>query len=240
MEDYDSGMSTSIEELTRRLLELIGLAREKEEDLTAFAGVRSTQKHGALAVVGQAPLGWVESFTPSQLRSSEGRERVMDALKGKNRKPKELNTPFWTNARAVAERLGEVDPGDDRWAGNISWTNLYRVSKDRGNPSPHLRAMQQALCVQLLWPEFLLWRPKRVLFMTGLPWAAPFVMAHQLGKLRAYPEGRFVKAVGGVELRNGHQPAIVVVEHPARKKGSATERAAEIADVFREIERSEN
>lgn len=235
MQTEGSTISESVEGLTLRLLELVALARENDEELTAFAGVRAQQKHGALAVVGQAPLGWVSAFTPTQLQSREAREQVISDLKKKHHKPATLSTPFWINARAVGEELGEVEADDEAWAEKISWTNLYRISRNKGNPSPQLRAMQQALCVQLLWREFLIWRPRRVLFMTGLPWAAPFIIAHQLGRLERYPKGRFVRAVGGLELRNGHSPAIVVVEHPARKKGSVGERAEEIAAAFRSL-----
>lgn len=233
--DDQQGMAGPIEDLTLRLLELIALAREKEEELTAFAGVRSEQKQGALAVVGQAPLGWVSSFTPSELREESTRRRVITDLRQKAHKPDDLSTPFWANAKAVAEAVGEVEPGDPSWADKISWTNLYRISKDRGNPTPHLRAMQQALCVQLLWREILLWRPRRILFMTGLPWAAPFVLADRSGHLERYSEGRFVQAVGGIEVRKGDELAVVVVEHPARKKGSADERAEEIAEAVSAI-----
>lgn len=231
MTEAEGAWSESVAEFTGRLLELIGLAREKPAPLTAFAGVRGQERHGAFTVVGQAPKGWVEPFTPEDVRTDAGRARVIGNLREKQRKPHDLSTPFWGNARAAAVALGEVDDEASLWTDRINWTNLYRISPANGNPSPELRAMQQAICTQLLWRELMLWRPRRVLFMTGLPWAAPFILASE-GAVLEKRSGRFVRAVGSLSVRGSHDVSMVIVEHPARKAGKADERAAEIADAF--------
>jgi hypothetical protein len=215
---------------TERLLELVGLAHPDPEPLVAFAGVQGTAEQG-LVVVGRAPEGGSTVFEADKVRTPHGRAQVLSALRKERPERGDLSTPFWETARAVALLREDGEPGDD-WAEKIGWTHLYRIAPQNGSLSTELRTLQQALCAQLFWREILIWRPRRVLFMTGLEWAAPFVFAHHSSELEARPDGTYVRGLGALRLQGAKTPAMVVVDPPDPEEASSEDRMEEIGEAF--------
>ncbi len=230
MTDGNKEIMDSIMQPTDRLLELIGLAWEGEGRLTAFAGVQGKADLG-LAVVGRAPAAGPTSFTADDMRGAYGRNKVLTALRKQPIPRGDLSSPFWQTGKAVAEAREDVAANEVSWMDRIGWTNLYRVAPVDGELPEGLRTLQLPLCAQLFWREILIWRPRRVLFMTGLDWAAPFVFAHHSSELEADRTGTYVKASGALRLQGARTPALVVLDPPQPGEDVA-ERAHEVAGVF--------
>ncbi|HKV54710.1 MAG TPA: hypothetical protein VJN94_08695 [Candidatus Binataceae bacterium] len=131
---------------------------------------------------------------------------------------------FWRGIKGILPRLAIGDVEGDSWPSHLVWTNLYKVAPaEGGNPSTPLCAAQFDCCVELLKSEIQFYRPKRVLFSTGLDWAKPF-----LTKLGATLEGppprtelRFIKAIGAFRNLCEPAPQVVVASHPERKPQEA-------------------
>lgn len=232
MADIEKQISDSILQPTERLLELIGLAYTDEAPLRASTGVQGRGAHGTV-IVTRAPTAGTDPFTAADVRSPEDRRRVIAQLRKKGRTPDAASGPLGQTARAVAVALGDVEPDDDAWAERLGWTHLYRVGPETGEPSPELRAAQQALGAQIFWREILIWRPRRVLLMTGLDWAAPLVFSNHASELEPAAPEQLVKATGALVLQGAKVPALVVTEPPA---GDTPEQdAAQIVAAFESL-----
>ena len=76
--------------------------------------------------------------------------------------------------------------------------NLYKIApKDSGNPPSKLCKVQFQQCIELLCAELVAFRPKRLLVMTKLNWAQPFVerLMPQVREVAGYS---YVEAVGNI------------------------------------------
>lgn len=160
------------------LLRLVGQVRpdDKSKKLTAFLGLRGSNRQGLLMIVGQAPYGWAGGHLPSEFQKERVRREMIDRVVEKtddlagvaerNRKSR-----FWQVAEKVATQMISRPSEDGHWTTEISYSNLFKVARAEGrskNPTQGLRLLQQPLCVRILIHEILLWRPSRILFMTGL------------------------------------------------------------------------
>lgn len=121
--------------------------------------------------------------------------------------------------RCVVEQLGLADVQNTDWISHLAWTNLYKVSPfGGGNPSSRLCDVQFRFCTELLSKELNQWNPKRILMLTGIGWAKPFL--DSLGvQLSTTPERAFVEAVGTVNLPGSARPTrLIVAKHPQGKQ----------------------
>lgn len=82
---------------------------------------------------------------------------------------KAYQSPFWR----VALHLSREWTGGDM--GNMVWSNLYKISDATGDPDEALRALQLDSCKELLLLEIAFYKPKVVVLLTGMDWAAPFL-----------------------------------------------------------------
>lgn len=127
---------------------------------------------------------------------------------------------FYRVMRSVTEALDITNPNDDEWSSHLIYSNLYKVAPTREknpNPSEGLVKAQQNACVRMLGEEIVKWTPRRLLFLTGLDWAAPFLAG--IG-VAAHPShlDRWVSYVGTISSRlEGTQTSVVVGPHPQCK-----------------------
>ncbi len=110
--------------------------------------------------------------------------------------PKTYNTKrsaFWRVIRQVTGRLGIADIETDEWPSHLIWSNLYKIAPlDGGNPGEQLCRFQYDQCLKCLMQEIMGWKPRRILFLTGIGWANSFLEdLHQ----KKNPGG-YVEAVG--------------------------------------------
>jgi hypothetical protein len=237
-------MSIDSKQIFDELLSTIGSNHMSlpKELLTAFVGMRGSMSNGELVVVGRAVNGWAEGRYAEGFGDAVGRSAIVDVMFNQSQietqscpmkwlavawsGPRDSGHPynakksaFWQMVQAVAvEQLEIAKPDDHQWTSHLGWTNLYKVSPFcGGNPSQPLRTLQLDPCRRLLKTELVQWHPKRILMLTGLDWAKPF-----LDSLNAHPtltsQCRFVEAVGTFLLPGTHKPTkLIVAKHPQRK-----------------------
>lgn len=231
-------------QILAELLEQIGdnAWRLRQVPLTAFCAIRGDDAAGGLFVAGRALNGWMApGWLPEEARSADHRnEIVRDLYTRLQRYPMtwvsdqwEIQTKwsaFWRVIRSVVAALGIADYWDERWPCRLIWSNLYKVSPfDGGNPSATLCKVQLDYCLRLLSEEFSQWLPQRVLMLTGVDWAEPFMDGLALS--RSHKELKYVEAVGTVRLPKAkHTTTIVVAKHPQGKPEAAI--VSEIASSF--------
>ena len=167
------------------------------ERMTGFAALRGSKDQGELMVVGRAVNGWEKGRHPKTLLEPSERKCWAHGLTTKwdmswvieqwqTRKPREYNTAtsaFWRVIRRVTQQLVQ-NASESDWSSHLVWSNLYKVSPSTGgNPTSAMMQVQRPGCRNLLKLELEVFRPKRVLFLTGWDWAEEIIdvpaRAHQ-------------------------------------------------------------
>lgn len=161
--------------------------------LTAFTASRGFSYAGEFMIIGRAVNGNKEfDFAPEELSDSTKRSDYLNRLFLEDprrlawislcwgRKRTEGYSPsrsaFFRVMRSVASRLGVIDITDPDWAQKLVYSNLYKVAPTKtGNPTVKLIRLQKAKCIDILKEEIVAWKPKRILFLTGMDWARDFL-----------------------------------------------------------------
>ncbi len=107
----------------------------------------------------------------------------------------------------------------EHWPSRLIYSNLYKVAPhEGGNPGSRLCKTQQQACEDHLVAEIEMWKPKRVLFITGwYYWAQPFVdrWSDSIGQ----PSATNVEWTGiANKLNVGHEIQLLVCVRPERRK----------------------
>lgn len=205
-------------------------------EITGFLAMEGQAYDRGLMVVGRAVNGWTEGITPSQLGAPAASERyarlVQESVSGNGMCPmrwvtkswgvdEDYNTnrsAFWRCIRRVVGEIGIADVKDAGWPSHLVWSNLYKVSPAcGGNPSNVLCEIQIPGCIELLTLEFRTYRPSRVLFLTGINWADPFLK--KAAELQECERFKYVKCVG-----NMYGARCVIAVHPQGKPEAAWAR----------------
>lgn len=209
----------------------------KPRKLTVFLPLKGDRYSGKLMIVGRAVNGWRTTFDfdePQKLRTpqeiaedvykksigGDGKcpmSWVSDLWREQKDKYNTKRSAFWRVTRGIVEGLGIAKVNDDTWPSHLVWSNLYKVSPDKGgNPSNKLCDIQWDGCLSLLKAELEEYRPERLLFYTGWNWARSFLseLAPHIEPVR----GNYVKATGKVEVASGVMSRVVVAVHPMKKK----------------------
>lgn len=84
-----------------------------------------------------------------------------------------------------------------------------------GNPGVRLKRAQQKACFELLREELRLFKPKRVLFLTGQVWADPFLEEFGVGNDSSRGT-EYVQSFGKLEVDDATVD-FVVAKHPRGK-----------------------
>ncbi len=143
---------------------------------------------------------------------------------------------FWRVIRKVVDELKIADVERPEWPSYLVWSNLYKFAPaDGGNPSSTLCTIQLDECKSLLQKEIQTYRPKRIIFLTGIDWAEPFITALEV-ETATIPEQQYVEAVGKLDAPQGLQSCIVVAAHPQSKKENWW--VGEVVDAFKRYQQS--
>lgn len=184
--------------------------------ITGFLAMAGQSYDGALMVVGRAVNGWTDSVLPAALCEPAEVDRyathVQKSVAGSACCPMrwvatcwgsrdDYNTrrsAFWRSIRKVVAGLGIADIASDGWPSRLVWSNLYKVAPaEGGNPGNVLGDIQCAGCVELLSLELQIYRPSRVLFLTGSDWAAPFLSMYKFEKTAGFQYVEQAGVIGG-------------------------------------------
>jgi hypothetical protein len=226
----------------KRLLTHVGenYSRLPSARLTGFLAMVGGQYDGELMVIGRAVNGWNDEYgwLPKDLvspaRVGAVAEQTLGSVTDSNDCPMRWvirkwgwrekystrRSAFWRSIRKTVQGLALADIEGDHWSSCLAWSNLYKIAPaEHGNPSSALGSLQRELCKELLVSEICSLNPRRILFLTGLDWATPFLggwarLPHET------PEGPFVKAIAVTDLRGPGQGRVVVAVHPQGKKES--------------------
>ena len=215
-----------------------------KETIAGFLAMQGNSYNGDLMVVGRAVNGWREPYIlPLDLTCQASRKRwalsvFNNATEDQGQCPMNwvmshwgarngYNTrgsAFWRVVRMVIGGLSAQTLTKnswpprfrESWPSHLVWSNLYKLAPKKGrNPNGQLRTTQHAGCIALLKAEIKIYRPRRLLLLTGRSWAAPFLDALSFETL--CDPNRYVRFAGRLALPNAGQTHFVVASHPERK-----------------------
>lgn len=208
-------------------------ARLNNMEVTGFMAMVGRRYARALMVVGRAVNGWTRGVFPNDLAAHATAEDyshdVLESVNGGEPCPmmwvtenwgndhgyNTNSSAFWRVIRGVVAKLNIADVGLDSWPSHLVWSNLYKVSPaEGGNPGAPLCRTQLAGCRELFKLELQIYNPSRLLFTTGMDWAAPFLDDfHLMPDLVAGFD--YVEGFGTLTIDPAEQPIqYVVVAHP--------------------------
>jgi hypothetical protein len=210
----------------RALLEVAVSATDLDVPLVPFWPLRGAAYTGRLLVIGRSVNGWIEDWTPRQLREPEVRRAAVERMR-LDAEPAEGCRMSWVtdlwDAREgystrrsafwrVLRRIVLTDPivvDPDHWSSQLVWTNLYKVSPGVGwNPGADLQRAQRGSAIEMLALEIEAFQPERILALTG-GWIEPFKGGLDL-RVDARPG--LVEGIGSLLGR-----PCVVAKHPMTK-----------------------
>jgi hypothetical protein len=202
------------------------------QKLTTFFPMKGTASTGELMVVGRAVNGWNEGWSPVEVLDPVKRAEVLDDAISKSTQTdccpmswvlaawkraegyNSKKSAFWRVIHAVTQAQFGLS---DNWSSNLIWSNLYKVAPYKGgNPSDKLCGLQQEACESHLAAEVDLWRPKRILFITGLNWAKPFL--ERLGKSLGEQQTGPIQWSGIIERLGCSPIRVAVTIRPERRR----------------------
>ena len=133
--------------------------------------------------------------------------------------------------RRVVGDLQIANIEDPEWPSYLVWSNLYKFAPaGGGNPSSRLCNIQLNDCKVLFEKEIEIYRPKRILLLTGIGWAEPFIKI-QKTKTPTTQNQQYVEAFGKITNPQQLQSLIVVAAHPQGKKEDIWVR--EVLEAFK-------
>jgi hypothetical protein len=212
-------------------------------ELVCFCPMQGSAADGRLMLVGRALRGWgTTPFKASQMESESERDKILEntlaissadqgcpiqrshdfwraGLRNKTSKYNPERSSFWCVARDVVKAFST--PGEaEKWANHLYWTNLYKISlANRSNPPGSLKKVTEPASLKMLATEIEFLRPQRILFLTGPWWAEPFLHDSNYVSQKTAPHAH-VYQTGVWSLTNGKKAAVLVADHPERKKRS--------------------
>lgn len=218
-----------------KILDVIGQNHDQipDQKLTGFLPMIGRNYSGELMVVGRAVNGWDVGFMPADIATASDayaetvyKSVVKDggcpmdwvsacwgATEGYNTK----KSAFWRTIKSVTEQLRIAADDDDAWPSKLAWSNLYKVAPaDGGNPGAALSRLQLQGCIDLMRLEIETHKPNRLVFLTGLDWAFPFIDALGFSSQKISGQS-YVQSFGKAKFENGHQLRFVVAAHPQGK-----------------------
>ena len=203
--------------------------------LCGFMAREGRKYNKRLMVVGRAVNGWGNKKSTAELQYSSARQNFIDSFRssdddcpmvwvaksaGNTDGYNTNRSAFWRVIRRVSRRLGVWHDGqEENWSSRLVWSNLYKISPHAcGNPSDKLCALQEPGCIELLRKEIEDYQPERILFLTGMNWAKPFLAS--LGCQQPASDG-LVEASGTLIVPGGDAAIpFVVAKRPDRRDGS--------------------
>lgn len=202
--------------------------------LTAFLPITGNNYRHDLMLVGRAVNGWTlpdfpNGFSLPECKAPARAQAIAQAAILASQDPAQCpmqwiaerwhapsnqypmsRSAFFRLAKALIAELNLSRPTDPSWPSCLAWTNLYKLAPAHGgNPSdPLCRAILED-SIAIFHAELSARRPTRVLYLTGIDWARPFLPQH------ATPIERLGTFVEHAFSLNGQRH--VVAKHPQAK-----------------------
>jgi hypothetical protein len=201
--------------------------RNSSQSLCCFNAQKGSEYNNNLMVVGRAVNSWHHEFELNNLNVESMVEEVFrqpttfecplkwvedswGSQEGYNTK----SSAFWRVIKQVSQRLNEAS-STTGWASKIVWSNLYKIAPSiTGNPSDSLCDKQFTYCNELLLAEIIEYRPRVIVFFTGLNWFNGFL--NESVSLSSNKEHSLVEAHGVLKI-NDKDVKIIIAKHPQGK-----------------------
>lgn len=219
-------------------------AKVREKSLCWFPTHFGSRWSGELMVCGRSPNGFDPVWSSEDVATRAGRSEIVRRVR-KRFEPIDcqmrwitdawkirgsyntVRSAFWRVTLKISSQLEIVPSTDTEWSAPLAWTNLYRLAPSAGgNPSAALQRLQRRLCIDHLRQDLEVARPRRLLLLTGIDWATPFLQA-----LSANTEKRegLVEAFGTLFLADERPISVVVAKHPqGKREKSLVDKVAEV------------
>lgn len=225
--------------LAREILPAVGAhaARLTKKEIVGFLAMEGASYNREMMVVGRAVNDWGNAIDPRQLADPAISEHYAECVfssvtsvgcpmswvierwqssSGYNTR----KSAFWRVIRKCVGEFGIADINGEEWPSFLVWSNLYKIAPaGGGNPGNGLCTAQLDGCLSMFRDEINTFRPKRILLLTGLDWAEPFLSAVST-QYRTFSSG-FVEAAGCVDSLGRESSKIVVASHPQTRPEDA-------------------
>lgn len=212
--------------------------------LTGFLPMRGDlYKPGGLMVVGRATNDWRTHISWNCLGSDKSRKEYTREVVSANSDPEgkcpmawvtELwgntkhsekyestyNTKlsaFWRVIRKVTSELHTITEDESNFSSWLVWSNLYKLSPTSDNPGRKLQLLQREGCKSSFKREIDVFRPGRLLLLTGLEWAEPFLEELCIDS-KDDDDLEHVELKGRLHYSEENSASLVVAKHPRGKK----------------------
>lgn len=123
---------------------------------------------------------------------------------------------FWRVIQKVTSYI-PITEDESNFSSWLVWSNLYKLSPISGNPGANLRCLQLEGCKSSFKREIDVFRPGRLLLLTGLSWAEPFLEELCIDS-KDDGDLEHVELKGRLHYSKKNSASLVVAEHPQGKK----------------------
>lgn len=130
------------------------------------------EKNTGILFVGKATNGWLKSSSDVDLLFGDSKDSIfarkdqmkwVSNLENNNDGYNTRKSAFWRIIKATTETLYPKK----EWYSIIAWSNLYKISFEKGNPNEKLKLAQKEYCKKILEEEINILSPKYVVFLTS-------------------------------------------------------------------------
>ncbi|WP_254511963.1 hypothetical protein [Anatilimnocola floriformis] len=220
--------------------------RFADQQLTTFIPRRGlAARHNGLMIVGRAPNGWATPWTVADIADSSYCSKVVAAATEEFtstecpmywvEKPQDWNwkrsafsrlmyqlTHHFLRDELIQSKRESDEAASTKtgWYSHLIWSNLYKVAPyNGGNPGNRLCTAQENACKNYFTSELEIWRPRRVVLVTGWNWAEPFV--NQFVSTGVNAKRSHVEWAGWIELpESKSQLPLVVCKRPEFRRAA--------------------
>lgn len=137
------------------------------------------EENSGILFVGKATNGWITPSREVEVLFGTCDKRIfargdqmkwVSNLENNKKGYNTRNSAFWR----VIKRVSQFKNGKEDWSSKVAWSNLYKVSLEKGNPTIKLKRQQESICKEILKTELKILKPKYVIFLTS-GWERNFV-----------------------------------------------------------------
>ncbi len=230
-------MNSKLKDAYRMLLQDLTGKRYSEADnnTTVFSAIKGKGEVD-LMVIGRATNGWGVYYNKEKLRKTgdyrNGIDWVIEQMQSENDLSQLIQS--WTSKYAishsqfwrVSQRIAKSVLGrNENVFDNVLYSNLYKVASDGKNPTQRMINATSKNCREILNIEIEIFKPKKILMLTGYEWAEPFIEYLKCEKIKDSDSSlvSYIGKLGNID--------VVVAVHPQGKLED---------DVVREIRKAFN
>ncbi len=201
----------------------------KHEELVAHYPMRGPAEQVDVMFIGRALNGWNNRFSAQDIIDDP--EKVFEQIRGNGMEGKfaeqeqlrwvvkadktqaynSNQSQFWQTIRGVMEAR-VADP--EKWWHGIVWTNFLKLSRNGKNPTGKMVHVIGKPSMDLLLAEVAEYRPKNIVCLSGMDYAANFLARCTTTARLSVTDGTGYLEYTGDATLNDHSFRLVIAPHP--------------------------